>query len=779
MSVFGIVLTIAQAGSVAAAQSAPRTDGPPNIAIPRLAAELQIDGVLSEPVWQQAARLSGFSQYRPVDGRPAEDSTVVLVWYAEDAIHFGIRAFERHGAVVRATLADRDNIGADDRIHILLDTYNDNRRALLFAVNPLGVQQDGVQSEGVDPSQSAGGRFDGIVDISPDFLYQSRGRVTDEGFEVEIRIPFKSLRYQTADPQTWGLQIVRFTQHSGYEDTWAPALRANASFLIQSGRITGLTGLRRGLVMDINPEFTSSVSGAPAPGARYEYDDARVELGGNLRWGINPNATLNATINPDFSQVETDVGQVTVNERFPLFFPEKRPFFLEALERYDTPNRLIYTRQIRDPIAGIKLTGKLAGTELAFLGAADDRQFSASGDGVPVFNLLRVRRDLGVTSNVGLVYTDRVDGSDYNRVSGADARIVWRKIWFSTAQIVGSWTDDPGGRRTGVLWNTIMADRTGRSYGNHFELLGITPDFTTRSGFVPRTDIVSGRFAQRISLYGRPGAPVEQFTTFFFSGPLWRYDDFPGKGTFEGQHAINLFANIRGGWNARGSITNGHQRFEEEIYEGYQVLTGGVPTARPLPRGLYNLWGTSAGVSTPNRSLSFSLDAAYGQAVIFAEASEGRQLSLTGTTSWRPTSSLRVEARLVHQRLNRAHDGSRFSVANIPRLKTEYQITRAIFVRYVGQYVSQDREALLDAATGDPIILSPVGASIFGSSTAFIVNDFRNDFLFSYKPSAGTVFFVGYGASMSEPRAFAFEREQLNRTSDGFFLKASYTFRLD
>jgi len=123
LSVIGIVLAFAQAGSVATTQAAARANGPPNIAIPRLSADVQIDGVLSEPVWQQAARLSGFSQYRPVDGRPAEDSTEVFVWYAEDAIHFGIRAFERHGSVVRATLADRDNIGADDRIHILLDTY--------------------------------------------------------------------------------------------------------------------------------------------------------------------------------------------------------------------------------------------------------------------------------------------------------------------------------------------------------------------------------------------------------------------------------------------------------------------------------------------------------------------------------------------------------------------------------------------------------------------------------------------------------------------------------
>src|SRR5213596_3466327 len=146
--------------------------------LPRFEAQANIDGVLDEPVWRRSARLTGFSQYRPVDGRPAEDSTEVLVWYAPDAIYFGIRAYEPHGNVVRATLADRDHIDADDNIQILLDTYNDHRRALLFAVNPLGVQEDGVWSDGFEASAGgpqAGGRFDAIIDLNPDYVYESRG----------------------------------------------------------------------------------------------------------------------------------------------------------------------------------------------------------------------------------------------------------------------------------------------------------------------------------------------------------------------------------------------------------------------------------------------------------------------------------------------------------------------------------------------------------------------------------------------------------------------------
>src|SRR5213080_5433198 len=175
-----------------------------DVRIPRFEAEAKIDGVLDEPVWSRAATLTGFSQYRPVDGRPAEDSTAVLVWYAPDAIYFGIRAFERHAGAVRATLADRDNIDKDDNVTILLDTFDDHRRALLFAVNPLGVQEDGVWSDGFEASAGgpqAGGRFDAIIDLNPDYVYESRGRLTDFGYQVEVRLPCKTLRYQSSDPQ--------------------------------------------------------------------------------------------------------------------------------------------------------------------------------------------------------------------------------------------------------------------------------------------------------------------------------------------------------------------------------------------------------------------------------------------------------------------------------------------------------------------------------------------------------------------------------------------------
>lgn len=305
------------------------------VELPRIDTTVTIDGNLGEAVWRRAARLTDFSQYQPVDGRPADDPTEVLVWYAPDAIYFGIKAREIHGNVVRATHANRDNIDSEDQVQILLDTDNSRQIAFLFGVNPYGVQQDGTRSAqfagGAGGASATGGGFqtinplDGSVDLNPDYFFESKGRLVEGGYEVEVRIPFKSLRYQDARVQSWGIHILRRVQHSGFQDTWAPAVRANANFLAQSGSLTGLHDLRRGLVLEATPTVTAHADRSPTLGdGSYQH---KGELGGDARWGIRQNLTLNGTINPDFSQVEADVGQVLLNERFALFYPEKRPFF--------------------------------------------------------------------------------------------------------------------------------------------------------------------------------------------------------------------------------------------------------------------------------------------------------------------------------------------------------------------------------------------------------------------------------------------------------------------
>ncbi|MEO7502057.1 MAG: carbohydrate binding family 9 domain-containing protein, partial [Gemmatimonadaceae bacterium] len=231
------------------------------VAPPRIDETANIDGSLDEGPWKQAALLTGFSQYAPVDGRAADDSTEVLVWYSPTAIYFGVRAFAAPGTV-HATLADRDKMYSDDYIGIFLGTFNDQRQATVFAVNALGVQGDGsvvetMQASGGMTGAAAGlGQGRPVTDITPDFLFESKGRVTPWGYEVEIRIPFKSLKYQSADVQTWGLNVIRIVQSRGHEHSWAPAKRAASSYLGQAGTLTGLTGLHRGIVLDVNPFVT-------------------------------------------------------------------------------------------------------------------------------------------------------------------------------------------------------------------------------------------------------------------------------------------------------------------------------------------------------------------------------------------------------------------------------------------------------------------------------------------------------------------------------------------
>lgn len=226
---------------------------------PRIDQAIELDGQLTEGAWSDAAVLNGFSRYAPVDGEPADHATDVLVWYSPTAIHFGIRAAAPAGSV-RATLADRDRIQSDDHVIIFLSTYNDGRQAFVFGVNPLGVQLDGAMAEGTGGS---GGGFSGLTqgretpDLSPDFVFQSKGRVTADGYEVEVRIPFKSLRYQSQPQQDWGIHVTRAIPHQGTEDSWAPAKREASSFLAQGGHLKKLTDLRRGLVLDLNPFATT------------------------------------------------------------------------------------------------------------------------------------------------------------------------------------------------------------------------------------------------------------------------------------------------------------------------------------------------------------------------------------------------------------------------------------------------------------------------------------------------------------------------------------------
>jgi hypothetical protein len=754
-----------------------------HVDVPRIEATANIDGSLDEPVWERAARLTGFSQYQPVDGRPAEEPTEVLVWYSPDAIYFGIRAREIHGNVVRATHANRDNIDSEDQIQILLDTDNSRQIAFLFGVNPYGVQQDGTRSStfagGAGGPSATGGGFrninplEGSVDLNPDYFFESKGRLVEGGYEVEVRIPFKSLRYQDARSQRWGLHVLRRIQHTGFQDTWAPAVRANANFLAQSGSLDGLHDLKRGLVLEATPTVTARADRSPTI-SNGDYR-RKADLGGDVRWGIRQNLTLNGTINPDFSQVEADVGQVLLNERFALFYPEKRPFFLDALELFDSPNQLIYTRQIVAPLGGVKLTGKLASTNIASMLVGDDRQYSWGGNHSPLFGVSRIRYDYGSSNTLGAVLTTREDGTSYSRVAAGDFRFYHSKLYFAQFQAAGSWTDSLRNRRNGSLYQADW-DRTGRAWGFHYTLRSLDPGFKAAAGFVNRTGIIGAQAFNRLSFYGAQGALVQTYGSFFIFNRIWN-NAGSGHGLAEGSESISPSATIRGGWQLSGAVNHNYFAFDPSLYSGLTVQrsTGTSivvidTTAFIVPAPEKNEWGGSFRVTTPTyRFFSGTASITESQVPIFREAAPGNSSRIDAALDVRPTTAIRSSVSFSRLTIARKLDGSRFSSETIPRIKVEYQVSPPIFLRLVGQYAARSRSPLEDR-NGNPILVN--GVLDTGSTT----NEFSTDWLFSYRPVPGTLVYLGYGSALEEPREFRFQN--LRRTRDGFFGKISYLFRL-
>jgi hypothetical protein len=727
--------------------------GQTSVAPPRIDTTIVVDGRLDEPVWSRAAILTGFSLYAPADGRPAPDSTEVRVWYSPDAMYFGIRAYA-DPATVAATLADRDRISSDDNVEIHLDTFHERNRAFVFIVNPLGIQADGTKSEGGGfiPGSNVG---PGQNDLSADFRWDSRGRVTAWGYEVEVRIPFAALRYSSADTQTWGLQIDRHVQRNGYEETWTPARKASASFIAQSGTLTGLTGMIHGQNVELNPEFTNTTRGAAccAPTLdRWRYS-SNPQLGGNVRWAMGSNFVLNGTIKPDFSQVEADATQVAADERFALFYPEKRPFFVEALDQFNVPNQLVYTRTIVQPDAAGKLTGKLGRADVALLSARDQGR---------LVDIMRLRQAIGEQSQVGLLYSGRTGQGRNNNVVGLDTKLVFGRIYFAQFQAVQSVTSESGVTTSGPMWEAVL-DATNRAWGFHYNVLGIHPDFRTDNGFLPRVGYVKPNAMNRFTWYGRPGALAERFNLFLNTNGLWRYDDFlHARSLLEDAASANMQLTLRGGWSVGMTPKIGSYAFDPADYASY--AGGFVPSDRIA------IGTTSFSVSTPQfQKLNASVSTNVGNDVDFLETSRVRRLDYTASLDLRPSDRLRVSTTYQTTSFTRRSDGQRSAFARIPRLRVEYQLARPIFVRVVSQYTATRREALIDPRTGAAIELAS------GPSTATATNVLRTDWLFSYRPAPGTVFFAGYGGSMTEEDPLAFQR--LRRTSDSFFVKGSYVFQ--
>jgi hypothetical protein len=495
-----------------------------------------VDGNLDEDVWKTAAVLKDFYQINPGDNAAPSYPTETLLGYDSRTLYIGFRCTD-DPAKVRATLAKRDAVpGTEDTVRILLDTFNDKRRAYVLVFNPLGVQQDGVRTEGSG------------VDYSVDVVMESKGVITADGYTVEVAVPFKSLRYTAGKGRLWGVNVFRIIQRlDGEQDSWMPISRSDVSTLGQAGHITGIENLSTERTLEVIPSLTVSETGRlvksippsvleAAPGTvdrgRFINSPAELDPGLTVKFGITPTVTLDFAANPDFAQVEADQLVVTTNQRFPIFFAEKRPFFLEGVEIFQTPLTALHTRAIVDPDYAAKLTGKVGRDSFGLLVASDNGPGNFLGDdrlNPKNFHyldrnaraaVLRYKRDVGSDSNVGLLATSydfkgrEEPPTDFdfetndpceaqkslergNRLGGIDGHFRVDKITTFDFQVAATTSrrcffDPEAGRdiyRGGRgLAYTAVYDVTGRNSGWVLGAEGRTRDYRADLGFTERTD---------------------------------------------------------------------------------------------------------------------------------------------------------------------------------------------------------------------------------------------------------------------------------------------------
>jgi hypothetical protein len=712
----------------------------------RATSKIDLDGVLDEPAWEDATSIPILYEWFPGDNVAAPVDTVVLVTYDDSNFYVGFRAYDPRPEEIRAHLMDRDQIDTlvqDDYVIVQIDTFNDQRRNFQFRVNPLGVQAEALSSE-VDRSE----------DWSWDMIWTSKGRITADGYEVEIALPFNQLRFpNTREAQTWGFDVGRSWPRSSRHRMNASGRNWDQScWVCQFQKITGLEGLEPGRNLEFDPTITASRTDEldEFPDGDLKSGDTETEAGLTARWGITPNLTLSGTINPDFSQVEADVAQLNVNERFALFFPEKRPFFLEGIASFNTPNRLVFTRTVVDPDWGIKLAGKQGPNGLGIFAVEDSvnslvfpsSQGSTSTllDESVTSGVVRYRRDVGASSAVGLVYTGR-EGDDYhNRVVGLDAFLRPRDTDTLMLHYVRSETlypdavADEFGQPTGSFDDDFWEVRYQFSnrnwyYAVDFEDYGA--DFRADSGFVPRVGILKGQMHAFRSFWGGEEAWYDQWDVGAYVNHT---EDHDGQLLDE---IVQFFTTVRGPLQ---SISDLAVARSDEYFNG--VLYEDLDYARLFVQ------------VQPSGSLQLQLSAVRSDAIDYSNNQPADQLILDPGLEAKIGRHLNLVLNHTVQRLD--VDGGELFEANLSQLRLVYNVSTRMFVRAILQR--------LDLTRNPDLYEFPVEPE---TETLF------TQLLFSYKVNARTVLFLGYSDNQ-----LGLQDVDLTRTDRTLFFKIGYAWIL-
>lgn len=535
------------------------------VVIPFASQAPTIDGKVDETIWKAGARFTDFYQTSPGDNIAPSRPTEVYMLYDREHVYIAFKCWDEKDKI-RATVARRDGVFGEDNVRVWLDTFDDQRRAYVLGFNPLGIQQDGIFTEGLQSG----------ADFSIDIVMESKGSIEDWGWSVEVKIPFKSLRYVAGPGKYWGFNVARNIDRFNDEfNSWMPEDRSVSGTLVKHGRITGFDDIRVERTLEVVPSVTASqttrrvptiplserVPGVQDPG-RFVNQPVKGDLGVTLTYTLTPNITLDATINPDFAEVEADAPVVRANQRFPIFFEEKRPFFLEGSEIFRTPLQVFYSRTIVDPDLAAKITGKSGRNSFGLLVASDRAPGNYSEnerneifirpaidqflDKNALFGVLRFKRDVGRESEVGLLMTTRLFPEQRNLVLSSDGRFKLANRLVFLYQVVGSHTKrcffendfEPllrpdqatrnrevcgGGTFNGVTvsgnqydryrvgngfsWGAVL-DYTERDRGLLIQTTGQSKFYRADAGFTRRVDVMGTELGFRLSSAPRPEARI-------------------------------------------------------------------------------------------------------------------------------------------------------------------------------------------------------------------------------------------------------------------------------
>lgn len=700
------------------AESAGILTGRPTLRPPRVAEGPRIDGALDDAIWRDAIHITDFVQQNPVEGAPATEATDVWIAYDSQNIYVAVHAHYADPGLMRANRVDRDQSFEDDNIAVYFDTFVDQQRAYRFSVNGYGVQGDAVvdargfssrgrgRTGGRRRGGGGGGFFGGgqipTGDSSWDTLFDSGGRIVEDGFTAEMAIPFKSLRYPQREggvPHRWGFQVVREVRGKDEFQVWAPVTRNVSGFLTQMGVLEGMTNLSLSRNLEFLPTFTAIRFGQ-LQGASYQVGDLKPEGGLNVKYGITSNLVADFTYNPDFSQIETDLPQIEVNQRFALRYPELRPFFLEGAEIFQMigPITFLYTRNIVDPEIGARLTGKVGNTTIGVL-ATNDEGPGRVDPGDPAYGqkannfAARARYDLYAESYVGTIFTHRSFMGTHSTLGGLDANFrLGRTQSIGMKAVQTDHLDTEGVRRRGQMFD-VMWRLNSRHWNGFLAAYSLSPNFRHDLGFVRRVD--ERRMFSRIGYMFRPestvvswGPSINYMLNYSFNDTL---QDEMLRAGFNIVFARNINFNVE--------FVDEMERFREVNFEKRRI-------------------SVNSQVNT-SRRLSFGANYQYGDVVNYYPGGDrlpylGRGSDGNFFATVRPFSRFQSQINLGTSDFIDPTDGEVvvFDVKILRALST-YQFTDRFTFRNILEYNTYDKTMGLNV-------------------------------LFTYRVNAGTAFYIGF-----------------------------------